>query len=98
LEVFSQRVLHLFLTDGRGFVNSTNLPRVPQGARVQVAGLIIVYQPPPTARRFQFLTLEDEYSFFNIIIRPKLYARYRRVIQSTPLLFVEGSFSSRERC
>jgi error-prone DNA polymerase len=74
----------------RGIMSSVELARLAHKAPIQVAGLLVVHQSPPTAKGFHFLTLEDEDGFFNIIIRPKLYARYWRVIRSTPLLCVEG--------
>lgn len=57
---------------------------------MQVAGLLVMHQAPPTAKGFHFITLEDEYGMMNVIVHPKVYVRYRRVIRTTSLLLVQG--------
>jgi error-prone DNA polymerase len=74
----------------RGVVSSEEITRKADKEWVQVAGLLVIHQAPPTAKGFHFLSLEDEYGFLNVIVPPKLYARYRRAIRSTPMLLVEG--------
>jgi error-prone DNA polymerase len=49
-----------------------------------------MHQAPPTANGFRFLTLEDEDGMMNIIIRPSVYERWRRVVRGVALLVVEG--------
>jgi error-prone DNA polymerase len=75
---------------GRGVLSSAELDGQRDGAQVCVAGMLVVHQAPPTAKGFRFLTLEDEFGFLNIIIRPKLYPRYRRLIRRGGVLVVEG--------
>lgn len=60
------------------------------GGRVRVAGLLVCKQAPPTAKGHTFLTLEDESGLVNVILRPRVYERYRRYIRGSPLLLVEG--------
>jgi DNA polymerase III alpha subunit len=60
------------------------------------AGLKIVIQAPPTAKGFRFVTLEDEFGFINVIIRPQIYEPYRRLIRQADLLMVKGTIQ-RER-
>lgn len=74
----------------RGILNSVQLAHHPSGQQVWVAGLMVVHQSPPTAKGFHFITLEDEYGFMNLIVRPKIYVQFRRVIRSTSLLLVKG--------
>lgn len=76
--------------NGRGMLNSQQLERCPAERQVQVAGLLVVHQAPPTAKGFRFLTLEDEWGLINVIVRPKVYSRYRQIVQAEPLLFVHG--------
>jgi len=57
---------------------------------VRVAGLLVVHQSPPTAKRFHFLTLEDEDGMINVIVRPSVYSQYRHVIHGAQLLLAEG--------
>ena len=60
------------------------------GARIAVAGLVILRQRPGTAKGVIFLTLEDETGVVNIIVWRKLYERYRRAVIAGRLLRVTG--------
>ncbi len=60
------------------------------GEQVRTAGLIVLHLAPPTAKSFHFLTLEDEYGFINVVVRPPIYARYHQIIRAHPLLMVVG--------
>ena len=66
------------------------LDRPPQGARVTVAGLVILRQRPGTAKGVIFLTLEDETGVVNIIVWRKMYERFRRAVIAGRLLRVTG--------
>ena len=48
------------------------LDDVPHGARVRVAGHVIVRQRPGTPNGFCFLTLEDETGTVNAVVVPRL--------------------------
>ncbi len=74
----------------RGVLNSVQLSQHPSGTQVWVAGLMVVHQSPPTAKGYRFITLEDEYGFMNLIVRPKVYTRFRRIIRSAALLLAAG--------
>ena len=74
----------------RGILGSAELAAQPHGARVRVAGLLVVHQSPPTAKGFHFLTLEDEDGMMNVIVRPAVYDRHRRVIHGELLLLTDG--------
>ena len=60
------------------------------GARVRVAGSVIVRQRPGTAKGFVFLSLEDETGIANVIVTPGLFMRQRWVLVAEPFLLVEG--------
>ncbi len=60
----------------------------------QVPGRTRVRQPPPTAKGFVFITLEDEDGLMNVIVRPDLYERYYRVLRNCFLLIVEGTIQN----
>jgi DNA polymerase III alpha subunit len=62
----------------------------PPGARVTVAGLVLVRQRPGTARGVVFLTLEDETGVANIVIWAKVFERFRRAVIAGRLLRVTG--------
>ncbi len=62
----------------------------PEGARVAVAGLVILRQRPGTAKGVIFLTLEDETGVINIVVWKKIYKAFRRAVISGRLLRVTG--------
>lgn len=61
-----------------------------QGARVCVAGLVLVRQRPGTAKGVIFLTLEDETGVANVVVWAKVYERFRRAVIAGRLLRVTG--------
>lgn len=66
------------------------LDEPPQGARVTVAGLVILRQRPGTANGVVFVTLEDETGVVNVIVWRKMYERFRRAVISGRMLRVTG--------
>ena len=60
------------------------------GARVCVAGLVLVRQRPGTAKGVIFLTLEDETGVANVVVWKSIYEKYRRAVISARLLRVTG--------
>jgi error-prone DNA polymerase len=74
----------------QGFVCADALPGIRHGARVSLAGLVLVRQKPGTAKGVCFITLEDETGVANLVIWPKLFEQFRPVIMSARLLVVHG--------
>ena len=62
----------------------------PEGARVAVAGLVILRQRPGTAKGVIFLTLEDETGVVNVVCWKKIYEAFRRAVISGRLLRITG--------
>ena len=62
----------------------------PGGARVAVAGLVLVRQRPGTAKGVIFVTLEDETGVCNVIVWRAIYERFRRAVIAARLLKVTG--------
>ncbi len=58
--------------------------------RYAVCGLVITRQRPGTASGVIFLTLEDETGVSNVVVWPKVYERFRRVVMGGRLLHVRG--------
>jgi DNA polymerase III alpha subunit len=62
----------------------------PAGARVTVAGLVLVRQRPGTAKGVIFVTLEDETGTANVVVWANVYERFRRAVIAGRLLRVTG--------
>jgi error-prone DNA polymerase len=88
--------LHRAALAERGVRRAGELPALPDGRHVRVAGAVICRQRPGTAKGFLFLTLEDETGLVNVIVRPDLYARSRDVLVAAPVLEVDGYLQSEE--
>ncbi len=69
---------------------AARLDEPPAGARVTVAGLVILRQRPGTAKGVIFLTLEDETGVANVVVWRSLYETYRRAVIAGRLLRVTG--------
>ncbi|MEM9434762.1 MAG: OB-fold nucleic acid binding domain-containing protein [Pseudomonadota bacterium] len=63
----------------------------PNGARICVAGLVLVRQRPGTAHGVVFITLEDETGISNIIVWKKTFETYRRAVIAGRMLKVTGT-------
>ena len=88
--------MHFFRPSLRaqGFAASDQLPGLDHGRKVSLAGLVLVRQKPGSAKGVCFITLEDETGVANLVIWPKLFKHYRRVIMSARLLVVHGRVQS----
>ena len=62
----------------------------PNGARIAVAGLVLVRQRPGPAKGVIFITLEDETGISNVIVWRKMYEKFRRAVISGRALKVTG--------
>ncbi|WP_299984925.1 error-prone DNA polymerase [uncultured Ruegeria sp.] len=72
-----------------GLVPHATLQDIPLG-RYSVCGLVITRQRPGTASGVIFLTLEDETGVSNVVVWPKVYERFRRIVMGGRLLQVSG--------
>ncbi|TMM50819.1 OB-fold nucleic acid binding domain-containing protein [Sulfitobacter sabulilitoris] len=69
---------------------AARLDEPPEGARITVAGLVILRQRPGTAKGVIFVTLEDETGVVNVIVWRKIYERFRRAVIAGRMLRVTG--------
>jgi error-prone DNA polymerase len=69
---------------------SAQLPRLPSGYEVAVAGLVIARQRPGTAHGTMFLLFEDEFGTVNLIVPKAVYDRHRHLARAEPLLLARG--------
>ncbi len=80
-----------------GISPSNMVQEMAEGTPVKVAGLVAVRQAPMTAKGFVFHTLEDYFGHVNVITRPGLVKKYRRLIEGAPALIVHGHIERQER-
>ena len=66
------------------------LKHLRNGQPVAVAGLVTVRQRPGTAKGMVFMTLDDETGMANLVIRPNIWERERRVARNKIALIAEG--------
>jgi error-prone DNA polymerase len=79
-----------------GVVPSRMLASLPDGAPVEVAGLVVCRQRPGTAKGFVFLVLEDEFGLVNVVVKPDVYERQRALVRTEPLVMVRGELQRRD--
>ena len=70
--------------------------RHPDAAPVAVAGLVLVRQRPGTASGILFITMEDETGTVNLIVKPRIYERYRLDLRHSTALVVRGQLQRQE--
>jgi DNA polymerase III alpha subunit len=63
---------------------------------VRAGGLYVMRQQPPTAKGHVFLTLEDEFGFINVIIRPQVFPSVRETLRGASVLVVTGRVQHRD--
>jgi error-prone DNA polymerase len=71
-------------------VTSAQLPRLPHGCSVAVAGMVIARQRPGTAKGTMFLLFEDEWGTVNLVVPAAVYERHRALARAEPLLLARG--------
>jgi error-prone DNA polymerase len=71
-------------------VAAERLAALDDGRPVAVAGLTLVRQRPGTASGVIFITLEDETGVANLVVWPKTFERFRRVVLGAQLMVVQG--------
>ncbi len=76
--------------EAEGQVPASALEELPEDRRISLTGLVLVRQRPGSAKGVIFATLEDESGVANIVVWPKVFERYRRIILQASLLKVTG--------
>jgi error-prone DNA polymerase len=77
-------------------VTAQALTETPDKSIVRVAGLVLVRQQPSTAKGTVFVTLEDETGIVNLIIRPRVWQKYRRAASGASTLMASGPLQRTE--
>ncbi len=82
-----------FLRDGlmaEGARTAAEVVKMHNGARVCMAGLVLVRQRPGSAKGVVFITLEDETGVANLVVWPKVMEQFRPVVMGARFMFVRG--------
>ncbi|MDP1555334.1 MAG: OB-fold nucleic acid binding domain-containing protein, partial [Hyphomonas sp.] len=82
-----------FLRDGyrgRQILPTAEAVLVPDGRRVQTAGLVLVRQRPGSANGVVFITIEDETGIANLVVWQRVMERFRPVVMGSRILHVKG--------
>jgi error-prone DNA polymerase len=77
------------------FVPSRALETIRDGARVQLAGLVVARQRPATAKGVTFMLLEDELGTFNVIVPPPIHDACRLAVRAEPFVIIDGKLERR---
>jgi error-prone DNA polymerase len=80
----------------RRILSCTDLKTTRDGARVSVAGVVLVRQRPGSAAGVVFMTIEDETGVANSVIWPKVLERERVVVMGARLVVVHGRVQRHE--
>lgn len=60
------------------------------GCWIEIAGITLVRQRPGSAKGVLFITIEDETGIANIVVWPKYYDKYRRVVLGATMMRIHG--------
>jgi error-prone DNA polymerase len=81
---------------GEGMVRSDDLARLPNGASLEVAGMVVARQRPATANGVVFMLLEDEVGTVNVVVLPPVYGRRRLTVRAASFVLVTGRLERRD--
>ena len=73
-----------------GAIRADQIPTIPEGRRVKVAGVVLVRQRPGSSKGVVFITLEDETGIANIVVWPKVFDTFRPVVMGARMMLIEG--------
>lgn len=73
-----------------GCIDTRALLAARAGARVRLAGIVLVRQHPGSAKGVVFVTLEDEFGIANLVVLPPVLRRYRTPLVAARLMVAEG--------
>jgi error-prone DNA polymerase len=79
-----------------GVRSAAELPHLPDGMKVRIAGGVIARQRPGTAKGFVFLSMEDETGIANAFISPQLFEQTHVVVVHQQFLLIEGQLQNQD--
>jgi error-prone DNA polymerase len=74
----------------RRIVTCAEAMRARDGRWLETAGLVLVRQRPGSAKGVMFITIEDESGIANLVVWPKMFEKFRRVVLGSTMFAVRG--------
>ena len=60
------------------------------GRWLEAAGLVLVRQRPGSAKGVMFITMEDESGIANLVVWPKMFEKFRRIVLTASMIAAHG--------
>ncbi|MBP0617564.1 error-prone DNA polymerase [Jiella sp. KSK16Y-1] len=60
------------------------------GRWLEAAGLVLVRQRPGSAKGVMFITMEDESGIANLVVWPKMFEKFRRIVLTASMISAHG--------
>ncbi|MDZ7727070.1 MAG: OB-fold nucleic acid binding domain-containing protein [Dehalococcoidia bacterium] len=89
-------LLHEGMATSRHVGGIGNPKRMPQGERVEMAGMVVTRQRPQTASGVMFMLLEDEFGLVNLVVWPGVQERQRELVRATSFVIVRGRIDNEQ--
>ena len=74
-----------------GHITCAEANTLPNNARFQITGIVLVRQRPGSANGVVFATIEDETGTANVVVWPSLLETYRSAVLGSALLYIRGT-------
>jgi error-prone DNA polymerase len=74
----------------QGYTAAGDLPHMRNRQQISLAGIVLIRQRPGSAKGVCFITLEDETGVANLVVWPKVFEAFRKVIMRSRLIDVLG--------
>jgi error-prone DNA polymerase len=77
-------------------VTSRDLDGIADGARIELAGMVVARQRPSTAKGVVFMLLEDEWGVLNLVLPPPVARQDRLALRTAGFVRAAGKLERRE--
>jgi error-prone DNA polymerase len=71
-------------------MDSRRAKQMSNGRILEIPGLSLVLQRPPTAAGTAFATLEDEFGLLDLVLKKEVFLRVREIMHDEPFVIVRG--------
>jgi error-prone DNA polymerase len=74
--------------------DSNQLQQCKPKTLVQVFGMVLIRQQPPSAKGMVFITLEDEFGYINLVFDPQCFGKFRHLINGAGFICAQGELQN----